>query len=331
VSGHAIVIGAGQIGLRCADELLALGWSVDLLARHASADAPEAARLIVADRSDSKELAQAIGPGGDLLIDTVAFGRADADQLIEVADRFSAVAAISPASVYCDVSGRTLDEAVQTGFPIGMAGLAVGARTVAPGDQTYWTRKVAMEQRLLSGAPDKAIIVRPCAIHGPFSRHPREWWFVKRMLDKRQRIPLAYSGESRFQTTSAAAIARLIGKVFGSGLRGVFNCADQDSPTVLEIGQTIAAHLGVDPEFVPLDRSIGTVGRTPWSVPHPFTVANAGTSSFACGYADEVTVALDWLLRARPTHWREAFPTLAAYPWELFDYAAEDARLGSRA
>lgn len=323
--GHAVIIGAGQIGIACAEHLIASGWSVAVLARSPSAAMPEAARQIAVDRHDEAALRQAIGDGGDLLIDTIAFDGGDADQLVRIADRFDAVAAISSASVYCDAEGRTLDEAAQNGFPTGMTGLGVGHATVAPGDQTYSTHKVAMEQRLLSGAPDQTIVIRPCAIHGPFSRHPREWWFVKRMLDGRQRIPLAYGGESRFQTTSTGAIARLILGLSASGERGVFNCADRDSPTVLEIGELIAARLGAAPEFVPIGDPVGAVGRTPWSVPRPFTVANEGRASFARAYAEEAGVALDWLTSAQPADWRAAFPALAAYPWALFDYEAEDA------
>ena len=39
----------------------------------------------------------------------------------------------------------------------------------------------------------------------------REAWFVKRILDGRRRIPLAYSGESRFHTTATANLAVLSG------------------------------------------------------------------------------------------------------------------------
>lgn len=330
MAGHAIIIGAGQIGIACAEQLIASGWSVEILARSRSIALPAGAAERTVERSDTAALSRAIGAGGDLLIDTVAFDQTDADQLVQLADRFGAMAAISSASVYSDAKGRTLDEAAQNGFPTGMAGLAVGHRTVAAGDQNYSARKVALEQRLLSGAPDQAIIIRPCAIHGPHSRHPREWWFVKRMLDGRQRIPLAYGGESRFQTTSTGAISRLIRDTFESGARGVFNCADRDSPTVLEIGTIIAAHLGVAPKFVTIDAPAGAVSRTPWSVPHPFTVTNAGDAAFARAYADEVCVALDWLISTRPADWRATFPTLAGYPWALFDYAAEDAVLDRR-
>lgn len=41
-------------------------------------------------------------------------------------------------------------------------------------------------------------------------------------------------------------------------------------------------------------------------------------------YAEQVVPAIDWLLAVAPLDWPEAFPTLASYPFDLFDYEAED-------
>ena len=37
--------------------------------------------------------------------------------------------------------------------------------------------------------------------------------------------------------------------------------------------------------------------------------------------------AVEWLVEYNPADWRAAFPQLTVYPWDLFDYAAEDAAL----
>lgn len=37
----------------------------------------------------------------------------------------------------------------------------------------------------------------------------------------------------------------------------------------------------------------------------------------------------EWLADLNPADWRAAFPQLAAYPWDLFDYDAEDRFLAS--
>jgi hypothetical protein len=44
-------------------------------------------------------------------------------------------------------------------------------------------------------------------------------------------------------------------------------------------------------------------------------------------YEAAVGASCDWLARTSPTQWREAFPVLASYSHEHFDYAAEDAFL----
>ena len=67
------------------------------------------------------------------------------------------------------------------------------------GDGDYTTRegyaanKVAAEQVLLeSGGP--VTVLRPSKIHGPGARRPREWVFVKRVLDRRPAVFLAHRG-----------------------------------------------------------------------------------------------------------------------------------------
>jgi hypothetical protein len=47
------------------------------------------------------------------------------------------------------------------------------------------------------------------------------------------------------------------------------------------------------------------------------------------GYAATVAIC-DWLVQATEgADWRALFPVLASYPYDLFDYQAEDALLGS--
>jgi nucleoside-diphosphate-sugar epimerase len=329
--GHAIIIGTGQIGIACAAHLAEQGWTVATIGR--SLAPPELFRTshCIADRTDSDQLQNAVGEGADLLIDTIAFDAPDALQLTSLRDRLGAIAVISSASIYCDSDGRTLDEAVVNGFPVGMTDMAEDWPTVPPGPATYSTRKVAMEQALIEGAGDKAIIIRPCAIHGPYSRHPREWWFVKRMLDGRRKIPLVNNGESRFQTTGVASIARLIADVAATNSRGFFNCADADSPSVMEIGGKVAALLQPDVEFVGVPGANGIVGRTPWSVPLPFATSNAKAIALGVGrfdaYALSAERSIKWLSEFATHDWEHRFAALAAYPWNLFDYSAEDSWL----
>jgi nucleoside-diphosphate-sugar epimerase len=202
----AIIIGGtGQIGLAVARLLTCENWDVTLASR-ARAHAVRGFNHAVSDARDLEALRGLIDTNTDLVLSCVAFDTADADFLVAAGRNAGRIVAISSASVYRDDDGRTLDEAGQCGFPEFQNPLTEESVTVDAGPETYSTRKIAMERRLIETASCPVSILRPCAIHGPESKHAREWWFVKRLLDGRKAIPLAYAGRSRFQTTSVAAI-----------------------------------------------------------------------------------------------------------------------------
>jgi nucleoside-diphosphate-sugar epimerase len=246
-----IVGGTGQIGLGTARRLVGDAWDVTVVSRHVTA-LPDGCRHVEADGRDAKRLGAVVGSGTDLLLSCAAFDEADAECLAQAGRKAGRVVAISSASVYRDDEGRTLDEASECGFPAFPVPLTEESPTVAPGPETYSTRKIAMEKALLDGASCPVTILRPCAIHGPESKHAREWWFVKRLLDGRAAIPLAYRGQSRFQTTSVAAIADAVVRAEAGNLPAVANVSDADSPTVAEIGRAIMDVMDVQTELIGL-------------------------------------------------------------------------------
>ena len=322
-----ILGGGGQIGRTIAERLVGSDWDVTLAGRMLVANLPAGTRFQVADARDSDSIIRAMSGETTLLVSAVAFDDADAACLATISNRVSRIVVISSASVYRDADSRTLDEAATGGFPDFPIPIRVDHPTVRSGPQTYSTRKIAMEERLFGQADCPVTILRPCAVHGPHSRHPREWWFVKRMLDRRPVIPVLY-GDSRFQTTSTRAIADAVLKASTQTENHIWNVGDVDSPSVIEIGRTVAAHLGVAPHFIPMrDREHHrSVGRTPWSIVRSMVVED--TSGNTLGYADTVGPAIDWLAgHVDPTRWRKHLPQLAAYPYDLFDYAEEDRAL----
>jgi nucleoside-diphosphate-sugar epimerase len=335
MSRHAFIVGGtGQIGQAVAADLLADGWNVTISHRGIR-PAPQklvdsGAGIVVLDRDNSDALSRALGSGADVLIDITAYNLDHACQLIAVQDNVGSFVVISSSSVYSDDLGRTLDEASQNGFPELPNPIPEAHPTVDAGPTTYSTRKISLERHLLDHAAIPVTILRPCAVYGPGSRHPREWWFVKRILDGRPAIPLAYRGTSRFHTSAAVNIAALIRIVVQMPGRRVLNIADPVAPTVAEIATHIARHLDYNGRIVEVEERSDqpSVGRTPWSVPHPFVLdcraaLDLGYSP-ASTYAEAVKPACDWLVhRARQQDWKEL--VLAADPWNPFDYAAEDA------
>ncbi len=324
-----IVGGTGQIGIGAAAELLRAGWQVTCshTGRRAPQNVPADATLIVVNRQDTAAIAAAVGTV-DLLIETVAFTGRDAEQLAGLAGQFGQLCVISTASVYADAAGRGLEDAEATGFPHYPIPISERQPLVPPGPTGYSSGKVELEQRLLELLRRPVTILRPCAIHGINSKHPREWWFVKRMLDGRKRIPLVFAG-STFHTSAAANIASLICTAAETPATRTLNAGDPDPPTVRQIGETMAAHLGWTGEFVEMPRD-AAVGHTPWSTPSPLIVDMDAAAALgyrpAGTYAETTRQYVEWM-RGIAGDWKAAFPMYAHYPSDPFDYAAEDAAL----
>ena len=322
-----IVGGSGQIGFAICNLLSSEGWTVVLSSRQSpNFDGPFCHVELDINKPDG--LTTILNDEFDLLVSCVAFDEGDAQKLLDIQSRVKKLVVISSASVYQDSSGRTLDEAKYCGFPVFDGPITEETQTVAPGPETYSTKKVAMEIELLENAKIPVTVLRPCAIHGPHSKHCREWWYVKRILDGRLKIPLAYDGRSRFQTTSASAIADVILRTTRETLPAVINVADSDSPSVKEIGHAIIQAMDSNTELVGLpDEPYPAVdGASPWSIPKPFVCASIARSNNS--YADTLPKTVSWLVEAvhgRP--WQEILPQLASYPQNLFDYKSDDRAL----
>src|SRR5208282_1556271 len=194
---HAFIIGGtGQIGQATAGRLVDSGWTVTIAHRGLRPLPPglfeRGVNVVTLDRDEPGPLARALASGADALIDTVAYDRNHARQLLEVQGVLGSLIVVSSSSVYRDPLGRTLDEAAETGFPELPDPIGEDEPTVEPGPATYSSRKAALERVLLDRAAIPLAILRPAAVSGIGSPHAREWWFVKRIRDRRPAILLAY-------------------------------------------------------------------------------------------------------------------------------------------
>jgi nucleoside-diphosphate-sugar epimerase len=289
---------------------------------------PDGFDYVALDRD--KQGALAVANGFDLVVDVIPFDASHAKQLLEL--DAGGLVAISSASVYADDQGRTLDEAQGIeDFPDLPLPVPETQRTVEPGDATYSTKKVQLERALLEQESVPAAIVRPCAIYGRGDRMGREWYFVKRALDRRPHVVLTSNGTSHFHTTAVENIGELVRLISASPTTGAYNCGDPDPPTVLEISRAVAAAAchEFDEVLVPDPAPRGEVGLTPWSTPKPFLV-DMTKAEQELGYRPAVTWAgalprqVEWLIDAtRDRDWREVLTRGANYL--QFDYDAEDA------
>ena len=330
-----------MIGRTTARRLAAAGWQVDVTGRdpaHFPRELREAGvRFHAADRADERRLQAVLGDGADLLVDCICFTAADARILLPLAEHATSTTLISSKGVYVDAAGNhsNSDTPPDFGGPI-----RESQPTVAPGDvdpprsrEGYGPNKVAAEHVALdSGLPIS--ILRPSKMHGAGTDRPREWVFVKRVLDRRPAILLAARGAGIDHPTAAVNTAALIETVAHRPGARILNSADPNAPTVLEIARTIARQLGHAWQEVLLDDSAPPdLGDTPWNSPHPIVLDT--TASLELGYkpvgdyAATVAEEVDWLFDA----FRAGDPDRVlpaedeSFFARFFDYAAEDAYL----
>ena len=338
-----IIGGTGQIGIATTRRLAADGWSVLIVHRGEHRGDPSLAELDVTtmriDRENTEQLLEH-ARGHDLVLDTVAYSPAHGDQLAQLAGEVGSLVVISSAAVYVDAEGRTMDRNGGTGeFPVFPDPITEEQPTVTTDGDGYGEQKAALERRLLAVADLPVSILRPAAIHGPFSEALREWYFLKRALDHRERVVLAYDGASRFSTSATWNIAELVALCAERPGRRALNAADDEGLTVAEIGRAVFAERGLDPDVLtfagpPRDG----VGANPWAVPSPLVLDMARAREevgyrAATTYEKAVRHDIRWMLDALETgarderSWQELFPTLAlrygANTW--FPYHEEDA------
>jgi nucleoside-diphosphate-sugar epimerase len=321
-----ILGGTGAIGRATARRLLAVGWQVSLTGRdpaHMPADlAADGARFVAAD--DGR---QASDP--DLLVDCVCFTADDAARLLTLASNAGSTVMISSKAVYVDDEDRHSNSAEPPHF---QGPIPETQPTLPPGGGDYQTaegygrNKVAAERVLLdSGLP--VTVLRAGKIHGAGARQPREWLFVRQVLDQRPAVFLAHRGTGVDQTSAAANIAALIEVVAARPGARILNSADPEAPSARQIARTVAQHLHHSWEEILLDGN--ELGRNPWDRPHPVILDMTAALDLgyvpAGDYAATVTEEIDWLVSAA-----DGGPDADLLPGLDLDYPAEDRWLRAR-
>lgn len=332
--------GTGQIGRAVAANLLQHGWEVTLASRgKRSVPVPpeihDATPRVTLDRNDSSALANVVGSDVDALVDIIAMEPDHARQLLSLPHEVGCLVVISSGSVYEDDQGRSLERSRRLeDVPVYPVPISETQATVAPGTETYSTKKAAIEQTLLEQDTVPATVIRPFAIYGLGTKFSREWYFVKRALDKRRAVLLADRGEGVFHTTSTENLAELIRLALDRPRTTVCNCGDPEPPRVLDIARSIAAAMDHEWAEILFDRpepwqpDVWAVGDTPWSALSPI-VADMSAAEIDLGYRPVVTYHLgvretcEWLVAATAGRdWKEV---LSGPPdmQECFDYETE--------
>jgi len=349
-----IIGGTGLIGTAVARRLLAAGWQVDLTGRdaaHVPASLTQAgARFFEADRSDAAALRAVAGDGADLVADCLCYTAADAAGLLPLAGAANSTVMISSNAVYTDAAGNHTNSDTPPHFagPVreDQPTMTPSAGVDYQSRAGYGACKVAAEQVLLdSGAP--VTVLRLGKTHGPWAVRPREWVFVKRVLDRRPAVFLARRGAGVAQTVAADNVAALVETAAAKPGSRILNSADPDAPSGLEIARTIAGLLGHEWEEVLLDDPAGLAGQThlagpdlgrhPWDTKFPIVLdmtaaLNLGYAP-AGNYATTVAAEVEWLTSAAEGHEGDRALAWLSDPYfdSFLDYASEDRYLAGRA
>jgi nucleoside-diphosphate-sugar epimerase len=329
---HAIVLGGnGVLGRAIALRLAAAGWTVDVTGRDPSRFPAELDRAGVSfhrsERRDANDLADVIADGADLLVDAVCYTGADARMLLPHQGAIRSTVMLSSKAVYVDSHGNHVNSEVAPRFddPV-----SEGGPTMLPGDGAYDSRegyganKVAAERVLLdSGWP--VTVIRASKVHGAGAANPREWMFVKRVLDGRRAVLLAHRGRGGDHTTAAVNAAALVETVAAHPGSRILNSADPDAPTGLDIARTIAGHLGHDWEEILLpDDADPALGAHPWDFVPPIVLDTRASLELGYRpvgtYAETIGAELEWLLAGDLHRPGASDPHFARWT----DYAAED-------
>jgi nucleoside-diphosphate-sugar epimerase len=339
-----ILGGTGMIGRATARRLLAAGWVVDVTGRDAGHLSDElrsrGVTFLSADRDSPADLTLALGNGADLLVDCICYTAADAASLLPLVRHATSTVMISSKAVYVDEAGNHSNSDVAPHFD---GPILETQTTMTPSEVDHTTRegyganKIAAEHVLLeSGLP--VSVIRPSKVHGAGALRPREWIFIKRVLDARPAVFLANRGAGIDHTSAAANVAALIEVTAAAPGSRILNCADPDAPSAVEISRAIARILDYEWDEVLMDGgAVGTLGEHPWDAPYPIVLDM--TKALELGYQSAGT--FEETVRDQ-VEWLVPLVSVGAGPVELpvgldaaffrtsFDYATEDRYLAER-
>jgi nucleoside-diphosphate-sugar epimerase len=331
------------VGAAAALELATAGWEVTSSGRTAARFPQQlreaGVRFIRSDRYAAGDLGQLLHPGADAVIDCVGYTAAHTRMLLPFRPGIGSLVFISSKAVYVDGQGRHSNSDEPPEFP---APVTEQQPTMAPSDIDYDSRegyganKVAAENVLLDSGMAVSVL-RASRIHGTGGRRPREWAFVKRVLDGRRHLLLAHGGRGANHPTAAVNLAALAAFCAARPAARILNSADPDAPDGLTISRIIAAHLAHEWTEVPLDETAPEdLGDHPWNTLPPFILDTSAAQRLGFvppgNYAETVQAEVDWLVQAaRAGDPAGVLPSPDdPYFRSYFDYAREDAWLDGR-
>jgi nucleoside-diphosphate-sugar epimerase len=258
VSRTALLVGGGHfVGRRLLESLVQAGYQLDVLNRGLTLPAdhlPPGVRHRAADRTDAAAVRAAVGGRRyDVVFDTSGYRPQEVQAVLDAVDAGRYVY-VSTLMVYAWLSAPVADDAPPQP-------LAEDAELVAPywgdGDlgEFYPGYKRACELRLLDQDRIPATVVRPCGIYGAGDDWYRHDYFFDRVVRGRPVLLPDSHASRRVHLTSVDGLTEVcrFAAVDPSAGHRVFNVADDDSATYLELAAMCAEVARVEPDIQPYD------------------------------------------------------------------------------
>ncbi len=328
VPSALILGGTGVIGRAAAARLAAAGWSVDVVGRNQTRmpSTLTGVSFRMGNRRSPESLADLVGSGFDLVVDCLAFTASDARMLLPFASQIGALVVLSSKAVYVDDQGRHVNSPDPPQFtePISESQATMTPREDVPFDspEGYGANKVAAERVLLESRIPTTV-VRASKVHGVGNSRPREWVFVKRVLDQRPAVFFNQGGLGADHTTAAANTAALIETVALQPGDRIVNSGDPDPPSGPGIARAVASYFDLHWDEIVL-AGPHELGDHPWNLVSPVRLDLS--ASEALGYrpvgtfAQTVGAEIEWLLSSRRNQPSDDDPYFGRY----FPYEEED-------
>jgi nucleoside-diphosphate-sugar epimerase len=331
LSQKSLVIGGtGTTGRHVVRGLVERGHEVTILHRglHEIPETPTQVEHIHVDPYDETALASAL-TGRDFHTCFAMYGRLRAVARV-LQGRVENFISVGGAPAYRGYMNPELSDLYGMTVPI-----PEGAQKTSENDGDEKGRRIALTEQAVFALQPEATHFRYPYIYGPYQPMPREWLFVRRILDGRKRIILPDGGLTLHSFGHSENIAHglLLALDHPDVARGkIYNIADVEVLSLRQVGEVIARHMGVAVEFVNIPWELASC--TLPLIAQPLTshrVQDLTLIRNDLGYTDKVPVreAL-----ARTTDWLCANPPPSGGTEEIvlqdpFDYPAEDRLLAA--
>jgi nucleoside-diphosphate-sugar epimerase len=251
--------GTAWLGREVVAAALAAGHAVTALARGTSGPPPEGARMVRADRT-RPDAYDEVNRDWDVVVDLSRQPGQVRGAVAQLGERAGAWVFVSSASVYAAHDTPGADEGAE---------LLPAHEEDDDGAETYGGRKVACEQAVLHGIPDRSLVARAGLIAGPGDHTDRTGYWPLRFAHPATAdgAVLVPDSELGTQVVDVRDLAAWLVSAGAAGHSGVANAAGPMLPLGehLATARAVAGHR--DPVVAVPQDWLEAFGVEPWSGP----------------------------------------------------------------